>query len=415
MALTAAEQLSLACNEQATEEALTALWEKSRSIKVRKAIAKNSNSSPQVLKAASRLYLEEVLENPGFLMLELFDNDTWIKEISECYLSPDTYTGRYSYYRSGSQQESTNQCYWACLLSPNLSPKALNEVIQRISSEKLKRALKNPKVVQKLKILYVKALKTTTEIWPFDLEALLVLHREGLINNDYLIEGLSHYGVASSSCRKATFLKFLRPVFETYKLNQDSETPRLLAKIFLISRAHMLHWVPSENCYSPGLLKWSGELYTKILRLMFNATGYKVLTTEHVKYVGGVVSKYLRARFIGEPSREGSTTPQALTQIYTFLKSYNLDGVNFSSLGLSLRGKESALALLKCDIKTKEFFTKTGCLGTWASATGSDPKYSIINEVNEYIYSQEGITNNLLFTSCSVRKIVSLENSTHIF
>ena len=408
------EQLLLALREDTSEEVLTKLWKTSRSVNVRKAVAKNPNSSPLVLQEASRLYLEEVLENPGFSMLQLFSEDPWVQKISECYSDPESFLASTNYYLSRSGDVVDQYC-WAILLSPQLTGQSLNRAVQCISSTKLKRAFKNPKVVLKVKTLYALALKSAKEVWPFDLETLLILYREEVINNDYLFEGLSNYGTASTSCKKSSFSKFLNKTIGAYEAKETSDEPRLLAKLLLVCRAHVLYWMPYTSSVTD---KRTGELYVKVLRCMLNAPKAKVLTSEHLKVVGSIVANYLRGfylnagdskKFIQDYSKE------TITNTFNFLASNNLLDAKLCTYGLSLSNKAAVAALATCSAEVKEFFIRAGCLGAWASATGNDAKYQIINEINEAIYEREGITNNLLFLSCSIRKIISLDESTHIF
>ena len=65
------ELLEIAQNESTTPEQLSKIWITSKSIKVRKAVASNPNADALTLRAAARLYLEEVLDNPAFEMLRL--------------------------------------------------------------------------------------------------------------------------------------------------------------------------------------------------------------------------------------------------------------------------------------------------------------------------------------------------------
>ena len=124
------EQLTLAQNEKTPETILIKLWDTSKSVRVRKAIAKNPNAGPKVLRSAARLYLEEVLENPGFFMLELFDEDAWIKNLSEAYSNPEEFIDG-CWHRS---VISKHQLGWACLLSPQLTSRAVNVIAQYVPS-----------------------------------------------------------------------------------------------------------------------------------------------------------------------------------------------------------------------------------------------------------------------------------------
>ena len=92
--------LERAQDESVTEEELQLIWYGTKSVKIRKAIASNPNAGPSVLRMAARLYLEEVLENPGFEMLKLFDSDPWITKITEAYEDPNYFFVKYGKYTS---------------------------------------------------------------------------------------------------------------------------------------------------------------------------------------------------------------------------------------------------------------------------------------------------------------------------
>jgi hypothetical protein len=419
------EQLILAQDEHTPEKTLRHIWAVSRSIKVRKAIAKNPNSGPEVLGEASRLYLEEVLENSGFLMLELFSEDPWIKKITQAYSSPEEYLGlsQNFFSRGRADSEKNDQCYWACLLSPQLNAQLLNRVLSRISTTKLRRALKNPKIKEKVKTIYVNALKTKhQELWPFELETLILLCKEEVINYDYFFEGLSNYGVASESCRKGTFTKFISGVFKEYKSSKEDKIICLIAKIFLVCRCHVLYWIPNTHKDGPiELLNWSGELYTKVFKVMLKAKVSKVISKDHIKTIGGIVSSYLQLRFLRERSKDTfdsfgmlEYSQGKLTDVFNYVSLHELNEVHFASLGFTLRKKDSFEALEKCSIEVKEFFVKAGCLGTWVTATNRDCKYKIVNDVNEHIFSTDGISEQLIFKECSLRKIISLDKTLYI-
>ena len=423
----ASEDLIIAQDENTPEEKLRALWRKSRSITVRKAIAKNPNAGPDVLRAAARLYLEEVLGNPGFAMLELFnDNDPWIKKISLAYSSPEEYVEQGHYYFS--REKSLDNCLWACLLSPQLTSFALNRAVLRISALAFRRAIKNSKVKEKIKYLYTQSLKSETEVWPFDFETILFLYKEGVINEDYLSEGLGWYGSGSVSCSKAVFIKTTDHLLDLYRNTHDKNITKLIIKILAVCRSHVLTWVISRIEGKKTLMEWSGEFFVEVMMRVKLSHKLKMLKIAHWNAIGRVVSYYLQIRFLSQENCVSSAeygewhtplgydhAPKLLTSLVEYATSNGIEGTDLMDTGLTLRGKRSIEALSKCDIKVKEFFVRAKSIGDWVSVGTNDYKYQVINDVNEAIFEKEGITNNLLFRSCSTRKIITINESTHIF
>jgi hypothetical protein len=107
-------------------------------------------------------------------------------------------------------------------------------------------------------------------------------------------------------------------------------------------------------------------------------------------------------------------TSDQLTQVYEFIRSHGLDSVYPALSALQFKGKFAISALTGCRDEVKEFFIRRGCIGGWVSVLGSDPKYTLVNGINEAIFLKEGISDNLLFKSCSLRKVISFNGSTHV-
>lgn len=408
------EQLQLALNEQTPEKILYEIWQTSRSVKVRKAVASNPNAGPWLLRAAARLYLEEVLSNPGFSVLELFDDDPWISKISMAYADPWDFLLKYGSSMYHSRVGTTDYFGWAALLSPKLNASSLEKVIGFMTAAGFKRALRNKSLFSKLAAIYSEA-DASVDAWPFSLETMISIHREGIIKTEQLFTGLSNYGPGSTSTRKGVYIKYIKSFYANYLLvksfAEKDFVAKLLAKSLLISRPHVMHWV--LNCLSSQEIEeWAGELYCKVLGYMSN---YPVknpsLVQDSIRAVGSIAARYVKKKFFSE-----DCTSESIRCAYEFLKSHGLESQKFSKFGLILSSRECMAELDKCSVAIKKFFCKAGCLGNWASATGSDVKYKIINEVNWHIYLNEGIQiSNLLFDKCSVRKVVSLESDIYVF
>lgn len=176
----------------------------------------------------------------------------------------------------------------------------------------------------------------------------------------------------------------------------------------------MLSWIPYAHYADNGaLLRWSGEFYTKIFSYIFNATrSVQVLTREHNAVLREIVVRYLKCRF----SHKDFESSLDFEGIYEYLKSHKLLEIHLSDSSFFIRSDNLCNRLNDYAPEVKEFFVKAGCLGDWTVVDDSFMRYKIINEVNENIYSREGITNNLVFRACSLRKIISLnDGSVHIF
>jgi hypothetical protein len=405
--------LLMARDESTPEVVLHQIWNDSRSATVRKAVARNPNAGPEVLKAASRLYLEEVLENPGFAVLELFGEDPWIRDLSVAYANPEEFFNSTTrIFFLGSTSASTVALWWACLLSPKLTPNVLNAIVQGISLTTLRRALSSIKVSARARELYENSL-TGDDAWPFDLGSSLTLYTERVISAEQLYRGLSNHGVRSASTRKSTFVKFFGDVAEQYSETKEGFYTKILAKLFLVVRAHALNWVGwrfrSSNSYKNG-----GELFTHTLSHMVSFSSAKQLTRGCFKTIGEYVSTHMNEKFFRAEGKIYECTSKRLTQAYHFLKAHNLTQV-FSSEWDLLEAKESSTidALAQCSLEVKEFFVKKGCVGDWVVIGNGNSKYQLFEEINNAIFLTAGVSKNLLFDKCSLKKIISINNTTH--
>lgn len=412
-------QLARATNEQTPSAELTAIWRASRSIRVRKAVASNPNSSPATLKEAARLYLEEVLSNPGFSMLELFDDDPWISKVSIAYKNPWEFLIKHTpsiYSRVG----TIDHFGWAALLSPQLSAEALDRIVVLMSAGGLRRALKSPEVLEKVFRIYDQA-HAAKGVWPFTFESLIILHKEGAISSEDLLKGMANYSVGGESARKSVVKKFSQKIYALYSTAQDSLqkelTTLLLAKALIICRSHSVHWIV-DGLTGSDIKNWAGELYSSVLYYLVNRPvekSKKSFNSDAIKASGKVVTEYINRTFL---RKEKTLKAENITAAYNFIKSKELEELRFASFDLLpfINTTDNQLMELdNCAMEVKTFYCKAGCLGDWVPANGSGVKYKIITEVNEHIYSSEGLKNpaNLLFNKCSVRKIISLTADTY--
>jgi len=414
---TVKKQLKLACDEATPSSELTSIWCSSRSVKVRKAIASNPNASPDTLKEAARLYLEEVIENPGFAMLELFNDDPWILKVSKAYAQPWEFLIKHggSIY---SKVGSFDYFGWAILLSPQLEASSLDRTILFMSAQAFRRAIKNPKVLNKIRGIYSEAPRVNGG-WAFCLESLTILYREGVIGPEELIYGLKNYGTGSESSRKALFTKYIKKIYQLYcegKTSYDKELAvSILAHTFNICRAHVISWTVNDLSYS-GPEKWSGELYSSVLsclsRINKTIKSKRLFNTEAIR-----ACEKITGRFVWKFLLKDDLTKEGFDNAYAFIKSKDLCDQKFGNAWLlHPAGASASLEELdKCNIDVKNFFCRTGSLGDWVTATCSDIKYKIVSDVNEYFYKKGGVEEGtLLFNKCSIRKVISLQENCYV-
>ena len=230
------ELLEIALDETTTPDQLSKIWSNTKSIKVRKAVASNPNADPLTLRQAARLYIEEVVENPGFEMLRLFDEDEWIKRIGEVYENPESWTRGYYYARRTDQLEPFAR---VALLSKNLSAPGLNAVLEFLPVTSLKRAVKNEKTKSKIREVLIAPAHRQN----FSLEGVFKAYGSKTINENELYEMLKSISyVGSLSCRKSVYLRTIKALLKAFDEEVDG-APRALAMILLASRSSCLRWV----------------------------------------------------------------------------------------------------------------------------------------------------------------------------
>lgn len=404
-----AHMLELAQDESTPEEVLTTLWYGTTSVKIRKAVASNPNASAAVLRTASRLYLEEVLENPGFQMIQMFDSDRWVGKVYEAYEDPHAFFVKYGKYQSvGINGDLYNR---AILLSKNLTAEALNCCLAFGSKSALDRVLKNKSAFNNIQLIAKESIHCKQTYCCFDLESILMLYKVNVIGKEDLMHVLSTTGIASSSAKKRVYVDFFNRTIKEFleaKSQEDKEyLIKLFARLVMVSRSHTMHWVDYWNMISSEKI----DFVAKTLKIIQTVGGDKYLLSDHRRTFINVLCGYVRSKF-----NCSERTPGDFEQIYEFFNKYDLKEVVYEfGPVMNLRVQEWMKDISQCSFNAKEFFIRSKSFGTWATVLDSDDKYRIFDEVNNKIYDKHGISSKLLFNSCSVRKIVSIDGSTHIY
>lgn len=170
----------------ATQEQLKEAWDATKSTRVRKAVASNPNCDSGTMCMAARLYLKEVIANPSFELLNLFDEDKFVKRIYDAYSDPQLFyssTGLSQIRNKGGDRVSTAR---AMLVSPQLSSaKILQDICATLNGAEFSRELKDVEVMDNVRSV------AGGNLGYFGLTCLAFLNHHGVIDTDGIGKSLS--------------------------------------------------------------------------------------------------------------------------------------------------------------------------------------------------------------------------------
>ena len=139
--------LAQAQDPTATQEKLRELWDTTKSTRVRRAVASNPNADSKTMCMAARLYIREVITNPSFELLNLFNEDKFVKQVYEAYTDPAEFYRKTQLSNIKNVNGNRINIARALLVSPNLrSAKILQDICACMGSAEFKRELKEPEV-----------------------------------------------------------------------------------------------------------------------------------------------------------------------------------------------------------------------------------------------------------------------------
>ena len=395
--ITNKELLEIAQDESTTTGQLNEIWYTSRSVKVRKAVASNPNAGALTLRAAARLYLEEVLENPAFEMLKLFDDNEWVQKIGQIYENPDRWVNGIGYYsRSTDQVEPFAR---AALLSPNLKPIDTVTIMEFLPVSSLQRAFKYTKTREKCKEI------TLEFAGDFTIEALFKAYNSGLYDEKELFHCLKRMaGVGSMSCRKSTYTRTFKALLKRYEVDPVGTAPTL-SIILLASRASCIEWV--KYFFARKHLPIVASTMLAVKRAFKKADGMlsNSASRTNTRVVSSIVTGLLWEPLDFEERKKN------LGSFYKEICKLGLEnhewGDSKKTWGGVVLTNELCESLQGEDIKIKAFYVKNKSLGNWFHVQKSSTKFSIVEEVNQWLYERGGI-GNILYKEISLKKIISI-------
>lgn len=408
MKLSTKELLEIAENSATDQEALFKIWQTSRSPKVRKAIASNPNASPTVLKEAARLYIEEVLTNPGFEMLRLFDDDPWIKRIGQIYENPSGYFGKSRYIAYRSQDMDTFGR--AALVSPNCDAITLGNLACYVPTASIKRVLKNPEVKKRLRDILSDSYNNRVIV--MDMEGLFKAWDSELITTLELASYIKQTGAISTmSCRKGIYMSTFRKLSKEYVESKTSDSFNAIMHILISSRGSCFNWINYEiNDYHIPIIAYGIRLLKKVQKRHTDAypTRSGAYAKSAMKELAGL---FVALNWSRKPYEN---RPEGILEFYEVVKKYQLPFYEWGSSKKTwpaLRLDSSLVEELdKLPIQVKEFYARSMSLGEWFYISKSEIKAKIVDEVNQWLYERGGVE-NLLYRSVSVKKIIALDSS----
>ena len=401
--ITTKELLEIAQDESSTPEQLSKVWDITRSVKIRKAVASNPNANALTLRVAARLYLEEVLENPGFQMLNLFDDDQWIKKIGEVYENPELWTRSYYY---GSRAEQLDPFARAALLSESLNETQLNSIMEFLPVASLKRAFKYEKTKNRVKLFFVSKPDTQFTVRNFSLESLFKAYGSELIGEEELYESLKGICyIGTLSCRKSVYVRTIKTLLKAFD-ERPERAGRLLAMVLISSRVSCIGWVERlferEHIYVVAKALLTAKQIKKKGKEI-NRPGAVAKGT--IKTLASIISSITWGPLNFEQRKAGlGTFYKLMCQLGLENHKWGDSKQTWNCVQIS---NEMCEALLSQDIRVKSFYVKNLCLGTWFHVQKSSSKFQVVEEVNDWLYKQGGV-DNVLYKDISIKKIITL-------
>lgn len=419
-----ATDLELALDSDTPADKLLKLWNNSRSVKVRKAIASNPNASPVVLTNASRLYLKEVLQNPGFSLLEMFSDDWEIRDLSNAYNDPWKWITE---FKSGARRSMWNgyvprktlysdRCCSAVLFSPQLDASSLSYTLDMISTEAFKRVIKCPHTKSKIRSIYVNSTGFNSKVvFEFSPEEIISLNKLGVISVNEAYQGLRLIPAGTHTCANDTILRYLHHLIKIYTTSVDNEEREDVLSVLL----HLsIAFRSSKNLKT--LLSFdsdeSAEMYVALLKKMAKASESKksvhpacsktlnAKLSRAINVVGDTVADYFCRKYLGK-----KVTSEGISSLYHRIQSDNLDTLALLAPRIGLF-KNDVVVVSQCSLDVKEWVCRKKLFATWTTRNEDNKDLvKIFDEVNEAIYQRDGVGTSLLFDRESVRGVIVLK------
>jgi len=237
---------------------LREVWEATKSVRVRKAVASNPNCDANTMRMAARLYIKEVVNNPSFEMLNLFQDEGEVKDLYEAYSNPQTFRNARNIHAIRSHRRFN--IARTLLVSPNLSDwRILGEVCAYLNSAQFKREIKDQEVrdnVTKVAKNNLKELRLPT---------LLFLFQNDIIGISDLDKALEETGTSEFVSSKGAYVNFVVTQASSY-LSTGSDY-NVVFNFLRVHRANNIRDLIKKARVTPELQDDAHlNLYTRLYR-----------------------------------------------------------------------------------------------------------------------------------------------------
>lgn len=255
-----------ACDPSASPEDLRTVWESTKSVRVRKAVASNPNCDSRTMRMAARLYIKEVIANPSFELLNLFNEDRTVKVLYDAYTDPQTSSRSYN-LMSMKTSERVNVAR-ALLVSPQLnSARILQEVCSVLNTVEFKREIKDPDVNKLVTCIAKK------HVCEFRLPTLLFLFHNEILDINDVIKNLDSTDTAVCSSTRGVYTGFLmNQVDRIVSASSDPIARKAMFDFVRVNRATSVREYIKEVRKNPelrtdGHLSLYADLYREFLSI----------------------------------------------------------------------------------------------------------------------------------------------------
>ncbi len=195
-----------------TPKRLREIWDSTKSSRVRKAVASNTNLDSKTMAMAARLYIRQVIENPSFTLLNVFAEDKIVKAMYEAYSEPKDI--RVLSIRDPEERANVAK---ALLVSPYLnSVGQLQAVCSVLSKAEFSREIKDPLVKGRITIVAKKFTKTRGM-----LSTILFLYSQDILTIKEVGESLKLIEDHRHKVGKNAYLRFIKHLLNGYIANPD--------------------------------------------------------------------------------------------------------------------------------------------------------------------------------------------------
>jgi hypothetical protein len=254
-----------ATDPDSDQKSLREVWDATKSTRIRKAVASNPNCDSETMRIAARLYIKEVLANPSFELLKIFNEDKFVKKLSDAYEDPQEFCKNQVIGSIKNTNGNRTNLLRAMLTSPNLRGwKILQDITGWLTAAEFNREMRDVAVRNNV----VRIAKSYAG--NFELSCLLFLHSNGIIDTVSLDQALDSSGKQRGRMTsKGAYVGFISK-FVDNAIAGSAFHYELLFKFMIANSAMNIRDITKEirkekKFETDGHLKLFAQLYRDVL------------------------------------------------------------------------------------------------------------------------------------------------------